>query len=85
MRRLGAQAIGERLEIESFGENVGVLTREVFGLEVTNSGFYNMLNKSTHPQTSYEDVLTKFNFQLGMEARSIVRALIANKNNESQG
>ncbi|WP_421211273.1 AAA family ATPase [Aeromonas sp. 600479] len=29
-----------RLEIETFGENVGVLTKEVFGLEVNNSGYH---------------------------------------------
>ena len=28
--------------METYGENVGVLTREVFGLEVTKSGFYDL-------------------------------------------
>lgn len=35
LRRSGAVAAVERPAIETFGENVGVLTREVFGLEVT--------------------------------------------------
>ncbi len=43
LRRHGKEAISERLGIESFGENVGILTNEVFGLEVTDSGFYNLL------------------------------------------
>ena len=43
--RVGANSISERLEIETFGENVGLLTQEVFGLEVTNSGFHKILQK----------------------------------------
>src|SRR5581483_11473983 len=43
MRRSGAWVSMERPEAETFGENVGVLTREIFGLEVTKSGFHRML------------------------------------------
>jgi len=43
IRRSESEIKVERLEIESFGENVGILTREVFGLEVTQSGFHKLL------------------------------------------
>lgn len=33
----------EKPTVETFGENVGTLTREVFGLEVSKSGFYDLL------------------------------------------
>ncbi|WP_426484622.1 AAA family ATPase [Flavobacterium sp. 2] len=80
IRRSGNVAVCERLPRESFGENVGVLTNEVFGLEVRNSGFYKMLAEIVaNNNYSYEDVLKLFNNQLGAEARSIVMALIANK------
>jgi ABC-type cobalamin/Fe3+-siderophores transport system ATPase subunit len=82
LQRLGLEAIAERLEIDSFGENVGILTREVFGLEVTASGFYSLLDKVTNTKTDYESILNIFNDQLGMEARYIVRTLIANKTKE---
>lgn len=72
LRRIGAEAISERLNIETFGENVGVLTNEVFGLEVTNSGFYELLDKVAKEKESYEEVLEHFDGQLGMEAKAIL-------------
>jgi len=72
LRRIGAEAISERLSTETFGENVGVLTNEVFGLEVTNSGFYTLLDKVAKEKNSYEEVLEYFGGQLGMEARAIL-------------
>jgi AAA15 family ATPase/GTPase len=79
LRRVGSEAIAERLEIESFGENVGVLTNEVFGLEVTSSGYYKLLSEVVEKKQSYEAVLSHFNNQLGMEARAIAMSLIATK------
>jgi hypothetical protein len=65
----------ERPDIETFGENTGVLTREVFGLEVTKSGFHQLIAKKASEVASYEDVIAAFGRQLGAEARAIVRAL----------
>lgn len=80
LRRSGDITVAERLSRESFGENVGVLTNDVFGLEVTNSGFYKMLVEIIENNDyTYEQVLQSFNNQLGSEGRSIVMALIANK------
>lgn len=72
LRRIGAEAISERLMTETFGENVGVLTNEVFGLEVTNSGFYKLLDQVAKQKNSYDEVLEYFGGQLGMEARAIL-------------
>ena len=72
LRRTGAEAISERLMTETFGENVGVLTNEVFGLEVTNSGFYKLLDKVAKEKSSYHEVLDYFGGQLGMEAKAIL-------------
>lgn len=72
LRRTGAEAISERLMTETFGENVGVLTNEVFGLEVTNSGFYKLLDKVAKEKNSYREVLDYFGGQLGMEAKAIL-------------
>ncbi len=78
LRRSGATTVAERPEIETFGENVGVLTREVFGLEVTNSGFHQMIRQAIEVDgLSYEELLERFDGQLGAEARAIARGLIA--------
>jgi predicted ATPase len=80
LRRSGNVTVSDRLSRESFGENVGVLTNDVFGLEVTNSGFYKMLSEIVeNSDYNYDQVVQHFKNQLGSEARSIVMALIANK------
>lgn len=77
LRRTGREAVAERLEIESFGENIGALTSEVFGLEVTYSGFHKLLIDAVEKYGSYNRILSHFNNELGMEARGILKALLA--------
>jgi hypothetical protein len=67
------------LEIESFGENVGSLTQEVFGLEVTKSGFHNLIIDAVKRNDSYNEVISEFANQLGLEAKAIIRALMSIK------
>ena len=75
LRRNGTIFQAERPEMETFGENVGVLTREVFGLEVTQAGFHQLLREAVQNHRTYASVVEAFSGQLGMEARAIVRAL----------
>jgi len=75
--RSGREKRIERPISETFGENVGTLTQAIFGLEVTNSGFHKMLSNAVEEGLSYDEVLEKFDGQLGDEARGIVRSLIA--------
>lgn len=84
LRRSGKQLTAERLEIESFGENVGSLTREVFGLEVTHSGFHEIINQAIERNNDFDSIFTEFNGELGMEAQAIVRSLLYNKNLPSE-
>ncbi|WP_371069328.1 AAA family ATPase [Sediminibacillus sp. JSM 1682029] len=66
----------QRPDIETFGENVGTLTREVFGLEVTYSGFHKMLEDLVEKGKDYDEIIDLFNGELGMEARTILRSLL---------
>ncbi|MFF1769112.1 AAA family ATPase [Streptomyces sp. NPDC058249] len=79
--RYGETSRFERPLIETYGENVGALTHEVFGLEVMHSGFYAEITKAVTRMDSYEQVLTHFGGQLGSEARGLVRILLAEKTN----
>lgn len=81
LRRHGATLLAERPEMETFGENVGILTREAFGLEVTEAGFHQLLREAVRERGSYAEVLEQFAGQLGMEARALVRALTITQNN----
>jgi predicted ATPase len=68
-----------RPTIETFAENVGLLTSEVFRLEVARSGFHAMLEASVKEGNSFEQILHQYNDQLGFEGRAILAALIAER------
>lgn len=77
LRRNGAVVVAERPEMETFGENVGILTHSVFGLEVTNTGFHKMVSDAVHKEgLDFDGVMTKFEYQLGAEAMAIARSLV---------
>ncbi len=80
--REGTMSRFERPEIETFGESVGVLTREAFGLEVTDSGFHRLLRQAIDRGLSYEQLVGEFSGQLGSEARAIARALAATRDSK---
>lgn len=74
----------ERPGIETFGENVGALTNDVFKLDVEGSGFYELLIEAVSQGKSYNDTLDMFDCQLGFEGRSILLSMIANRDSESK-
>jgi hypothetical protein len=81
LSRRGPFMSAERPHRETFGENVGILTNDVFRLEVTDSGFYKMLARIIEEKEyDYDAVLAAFDNQLGMEARSIVMATVNSRN-----
>jgi predicted ATPase len=79
VRRINIRVEAERPEIETFGENVGILTREVFGLEVTDSGFHKLLRDAVEDGDDYEEIVSRFRGEVGGEAKAIIRALIATR------
>jgi len=79
LRRSGAVAIAERPTLETFGENIGALTREVFGLDVTRSGYHQLLNEAVARGLTFTAIVSEFNGQLGEEAKAIVQALVAER------
>lgn len=77
LTRIRTQGRSDRPERETFGENVGVLTREVFGLEVSKSGFHEMLEQAVEQGNSFDQILRAFDGQLGTEAKAILLSLLA--------
>jgi hypothetical protein len=67
----------DRPDIETFAENVGRLTHEVFGLEVTRSGFHKMIAEAIGAGDDFEDVLNKFDREVGLEGRALISVRIA--------
>jgi predicted ATP-dependent endonuclease of OLD family len=65
----------ERPQIETFAENVGSLTREVFRIEVTDSGYHTLLAQAVEEARSVDDLFSRFDEQIGSEGRAIARVL----------
>lgn len=82
--RVGSAVSAKRPDIETFGENVGLLTSEVFSLEVERSGFVALLAKSVDVGKSYEVILNEYSGQLGFEGRAILKSLVASRDRQSQ-
>jgi predicted ATPase len=84
LRRSGRISEVERPAIETFGENVGVLTREVFSLEVTRTGFHRLLSEAVFDRRlGYDEIIELFGGQLGTEAKAIVRALVLERDRQA--
>lgn len=77
LHRYGQHLGADRPRIETYGENVGLLTHEVFGLEVAEAGFLRELRRLVEEDYSYEAVLDRFGHRLGGEARLVLSALIS--------
>lgn len=79
IRRKGRYRTFDRPEIETFGENLGELTTEIFKYDVENSGFHALLKKAAKKEINYDNALASFNGELGNEAKSILRAYMYDK------
>jgi ABC-type transport system involved in cytochrome c biogenesis ATPase subunit len=76
LRRSGREIVADRPERETFGENVGILTSDVFRLEVMDSGFHKMLKDVLEKANGdFEQALAKFNLQLGSEAIALLKVM----------
>lgn len=80
--RMGAAVKVSKPNIETFGENVGILTHEVFALEASKSGFSTLLDEEAKRASSYEEALGAFGCQVGFEGRAILRARMHNQGKE---
>lgn len=82
--RFGDHISASRPQIETFGENVGILTREVFGLQVTETGFHALLSRELEDGRTPEEVVESFHGNLGDEAIRILYAISANIDSEDE-
>ncbi|MFD9047955.1 AAA family ATPase [Streptomyces zaomyceticus] len=74
LRRAGDDLRVDHPEIETFGENVGVITREIFGLEVRRTGFNRLIQLLADEGMSFEEIIEEFDDQLGAEGRALARS-----------
>ncbi len=56
-------------------ENVGLLTREIFRVEFTESGYHALISDVVSRSNTFDQALAAFEGHLGAEGRALVRAL----------
>jgi len=82
IHRTGLAFATRRPKIETYGENVGVLTEEVFGLDVRQSGFVADLVQEVSLGKSFDEILGDYQGRLGEEGRVILMSLIATRDSQ---
>ncbi|MHB8370456.1 MAG: AAA family ATPase [Leptospirales bacterium] len=65
----------ERPSIETFAESVGILSREVFQLELSQSGYHQILRELRRKSDSYVDALGELDGKLGAEGKAVLRGM----------
>ncbi|AJF70392.1 AAA family ATPase [Streptomyces vietnamensis] len=74
MNRHGDELTAHRPTIETYGESVGELTYEAFGLEVESTGFHAAIAAEVARGGTYKEISRRFT-GLGGEARALLRAM----------
>lgn len=82
IERTGKITAPFRPKIETFGESIDILTRDIFGLEIEKSGFHKLLNESVKQGGTYENILEDYNYKLGSEGRLLLRTLVNLRDNK---
>lgn len=65
--------------IQTFGENLGVLTEEVFGLEMDKSGYHALLRSIANEFDDYRSAKEHLGNAIGEEAKVLLRTMISMK------
>lgn len=84
VNRFGEITTIDRPLVETFGENVGKITHDVFKLELTNSSYISLIKDAVHKHDSIEAIINEFNHELGNEAISLAYQLLFEKQKESR-
>lgn len=87
LTRFGDEMTYGRPVIETFAENVGTLTKEVFKLEMEQSGFHKLLKENVDEGLDFDDILRKFKKKIGFEGKAILMSMIMlrDKNENNKG
>ena len=86
LNRCGENVSVSHPNVETFGENSAVLMNAVFGLEMETSGYHKILTEIVEDsQLSYAQIVERFGGRLGVEAKAILRVLIAHRDSQAGG
>ena len=78
LNRILTASKAERPTIETFAESVGILSREVFQLELSQSGYHQLLGELRQKAPTYAEALKRLEGQLGAEGKAVLRGMYLN-------
>jgi predicted ATP-dependent endonuclease of OLD family len=79
LNRIGKVSKAERPTMETFAESVGILSREVFQLELAQSGYHRILDALSEKYSDYDHLISLLDNQLGGEGKAVLRGMFINK------
>ena len=80
--RTGEDMQFDKISIESFATNTDSLIREVFGLEVIKTGFYQLIKQEL--ADSFDESLDKFEGQVGFLGKVLMQSLLTKKDDNHE-
>lgn len=76
LKRSGEETSFRRPSIETFAENVGEITKDVFNLEMERSGFHKLFKDKVDAGYSFEAIVKMFEGNIGLEGKSILMSMV---------
>lgn len=77
--RIGSHISVAEPKLETFGENIGVLTYDSFGLTASSSDYHQVLDLLVDAYDEYDDIDSTFESGLSGQARAYVQSKLAKK------
>ncbi len=77
VRRIGGETTIHRPKIETYGESIGEITNEVFGLTADTTDFHSVLSSLVQQGLSLEGIEALFDRGLSLQGRAFVMSKMA--------
>ncbi|WP_026659598.1 AAA family ATPase [Butyrivibrio sp. AC2005] len=88
INRRNSSLSAKRPGIQTYGENIGTITRDIFGHELRSSGYFKKMEEEAKSRQSFEHIMASYNYSIGFEAQDLLRMFIyeeeERKNAENQ-
>ncbi len=82
IKRMGKNMSFEKISIESFATDIDTLTKDIFGFELMETGFYKLIKENL--ENTFEETIEKFNDEIGFLGRVLIQNLIRLKEREDE-
>ncbi|MGE7827331.1 AAA family ATPase [Paenibacillus sp. NPDC093718] len=82
INRTGRNMSFSRIETQTFATSVDTLTREVFGLEVVKTGFYQLIEKEL--DKNFDTTYRKFDNEVGFLGQILIQSLLKKRESDEK-